>query len=370
MNDRAGTEPVSAAGAHIGARVEYRAVAKSYGAVHALHPTSITIEPGELFSIIGPSGSGKTTMLGVTAGYVPPTSGSIVINGLDIVSVPPFKRNIGMVFQSYSLFPHMTVAENIAFPLRMRGVSRAGMTDRVKQMLAMVRLEAFGERRPIELSGGQQQRVALARAAVYSPALLLMDEPLSALDKNLREEMQYEIKQFQRTLGATVLYVTHDQGEAAAMSDRIGIMNHGRLVQIGGARELYEHPANRFVAGFLGEANILEIAETRPAAGGLVEARTKNGLTLKAAAGHGSFACVRPETIQIDGPDAPGDNRLPGVIVDTTYTAGSLRYRINLGSNTQLTARMPAERKIEAQAPGSQVAVSWRASDTLLLEDG
>ena len=181
----------------------------------ALQPTSLTIEPGEFFSLIGPSGSGKTTLLGVTAGYIAPSSGHIRVDDRDLIGVPPFKRNIGMVFQNYSLFPHMSVAENIAFPLRMRRVGRVRTEERVKRMLAMVRLEGMGERRPSQLSGGQQQRVALARAAIYDPLLLLMDEPLSALDKNLREQMQFEVKQFQEALGATVLYVTHDQAEAA-----------------------------------------------------------------------------------------------------------------------------------------------------------
>ena len=362
----------SAAGAvRMGARVEYREVAKSYGTVHALHPTSLCIAPGEFFSIIGPSGSGKTTLLGVTAGYIPPTTGSILVDERDIVGVPPFRRNIGMVFQNYSLFPHMTVADNIAFPLKMRSVSAGDTSSQVERMLAMVRLEGFGGRRPSELSGGQQQRVALARAAVYNPLLLLMDEPLSALDKNLREEMQYEIKQFQRALGATVLYVTHDQNEAAAMSDRIGIMNAGRLVQVGGARNLYEHPASRFVASFLGEANLFDVTDVRPAAGGLVQARTSDGVLLKAAGGRtGRSACVRPEAIRIGAGASGDDNRLDGAVADATYTAGSLRYRVTLASGMAVTVRMPAERSMQVHAPGARVTLCWKASDTLLIEEG
>ena len=244
-----------------GAEIRFENVAKHYGAVHALHPFSLTIEAGEFFSIIGPSGSGKTTLLGVTAGYVPPSGGRILVNGENIVGVPPFRRGIGMVFQNYALFPHMSVAENVSFPLRMRRTDKAATAERVKRILAMVQLEQLAERRPSQLSGGQQQRVALARAAVYDPVLLLMDEPLSALDKNLRETMQDEIKQFQAALDSTVLYVTHDQSEAAAISHRIAIMNHGRLEQVGTPRELYEHPVNRFVASFLGEANLFELVE-------------------------------------------------------------------------------------------------------------
>jgi putative spermidine/putrescine transport system ATP-binding protein len=359
----------SAIKAGMGATVRYEAVAKSYGTVQALQPTTFEIGSGELVSIIGPSGSGKTTLLGVTAGYVTPTSGSILVDGHDIVGVAPFRRNIGMVFQSYSLFPHMTVAENIDFPLKMRGMPEAERRARVLRMLATVRLDGYDERRPSELSGGQQQRVALARAAVYEPLLLLMDEPLSALDKNLREEMQYEIKQFQRALGATVLYVTHDQNEAAAMSDRIGIMNEGRLVQVGNARDLYEHPASRFVASFLGEANLFSIVDRTSTAAGC-ELRTEDGGVLKAAQGAGSIACVRPESIHIGPADGSYENRRMGKVADAVYTAGSLRYRVDLPSGATVTVRLPSERSAALYAPGTEVEIAWRASDTILVEEG
>ncbi len=352
-----------------GATVSYQAVAKTYGPVQALHPTTIEIASGELVSIIGPSGSGKTTLLGVTAGYIAPTSGRILLDGRDIVSIAPFRRNLGMVFQNYSLFPHMTVAENIAFPLRMRSVASAEQRERVERMLSMVRLEGYGDRRPSELSGGQQQRVALARAAVYEPLLLLMDEPLSALDKNLREEMQYEIKQFQRALRATVLYVTHDQSEAAAMSDRIGIMNEGRLVQVGTARDLYEHPRSRFAASFLGEANLFQVLEQRPMAGG-IEIETREGGTLRAAAGSGSVACVRPESMRIGSGDGSYENSIMGTVADAVYTAGSLRYRVDLASGATLTVRLASERSAELRAPGTSIELCWRASDTILVEEG
>jgi putative spermidine/putrescine transport system ATP-binding protein len=360
-----------AAGAGAGARVRYVDVAKHYGHVQALQPTSLTIEPSEFFSIIGPSGSGKTTLLGVTAGYISPSAGQILIDEQDVVGVAPFKRNIGMVFQNYSLFPHMTVAENLAFPLRMRGAAGADIRPRVERMLSMVRLGGFGDRRPMQLSGGQQQRIALARAAIYDPLLLLMDEPLSALDKNLREQMQDEIKQFQAVLGTTVLYVTHDQNEAAAMSDRIAIMNEGVVIQIGNARDLYERPRNRFVASFLGEANLFDVTDV----GALTSSRrmvtTARGLRFATTgdlpSGERRYACVRPEAIRIGEDDPASDNRLSGVVADLVYTAGSLRYRVRVAEHTIMTVR----RAVGENPPGDgdAVTLSWRAADTLLLGD-
>src|SRR5690242_2303591 len=205
----------------LGAAVQFIALEKRYGTVTALLPTNLDVRSGEFFAIIGPSGSGKSTLLGVTAGFIPASGGHILVDGRDLVGEPPYTRNIGMVFQNYSLFPHMSVAENIAFPLKMRRLAAAEVAAKVARMLEIVRLAGFGDRRPQQLSGGQQQRVALARAAVYDPILLLMDEPLGALDKNLREEMQEEIKRFQAAIGTTVIYVTHDQQEAACMADRI-----------------------------------------------------------------------------------------------------------------------------------------------------
>jgi putative spermidine/putrescine transport system ATP-binding protein len=354
-----------------GAQVEYRDIAKNYGAVQALLPTSIAIEPGEFFSIIGPSGSGKTTLLGVTAGYIPPSGGQILVNGRNIVAVPPFQRNIGMVFQNYALFPHMTVGANVGFALRMRGMPKAEIAERVARILSLVRLGEMADRRPGQLSGGQQQRVALARAAVYDPLLLLMDEPLSALDKNLREAMQDEIKQFQAALGSTVLYVTHDQAEAAAMSHRIAIMNRGRLAQVGSPRDLYEHPVNRFVASFLGEANLFDLTEVA-AHGNGAKALTANGFALYSAmapAATAQCACVRPETINLSDEPADADNSLEGRIVDATYTAGSLRYRIEVAPDLILTQRTPSVRGAALMPMGSRVHVSWRAEDTLLVDN-
>jgi putative spermidine/putrescine transport system ATP-binding protein len=355
-----------------GAVVAFDGVSKLYGTVEALRPTSLRIEAGEFFAIIGPSGSGKSTLLGITAGFVSPTAGSITVDGKDIVAFPPYHRNFGMVFQNYALFPHMTVAENIAFPLRMRGFSRADIGRKVASSLDMVRLGGFGDRRPSELSGGQQQRVALARAAVYDPLLLLMDEPLGALDKNLREEMQEEIKRFQHALGATVIYVTHDQHEAAYMADRLAIMRSGRIEQIGPPRELYEKPRTTFVASFLGEASLLPVSGVRPEGARQVLATTSGGLDVMATAAanikDAAFLCIRPENIEL-GKDALGsDNVFDGVVEDAVFTTGSVRYRITLArTDHSLTARTPSRPGIEVMQAGQPVKVGWNRDAALLL---
>jgi len=275
------------------------------------------------------------------------------------------------VFQNYALFPHMTVGANVGFALKMRGVAKAEIAERVARILSLVRLGDMADRRPGQLSGGQQQRVALARAAVYDPLLLLMDEPLSALDKNLREAMQDEIKQFQAALGSTVLYVTHDQAEAAAMSHRIAIMNHGRLAQVGSPRDLYEHPVNRFVASFLGEANLFDLSDII-AHGNGARATTGDGFVLNSAmapAASAQCACVRPETITLSENPVEADNSLSGRIVDATYTAGSLRYRIEVAPDVILTQRTPSVRGAALMPTGTEVHVSWRAEDTLLVDN-
>lgn len=354
-----------------GALVEFGGVTKSYGPVTALRPTSLRIEAGEFFAIIGPSGSGKSTLLGITAGFIVPSAGLIRIDGADIVAVPPYSRNFGMVFQNYALFPHMTVAENIGFPLRMRGVAKAEKAARVARALAMVRLDGLGDRRPSELSGGQQQRVALARAAVYDPLLLLMDEPLGALDKNLREEMQEEIKKFQKALGVTVIYVTHDQQEAAAMADRLAIMRNGRLEQIGSPRQLYERPQNVFVAGFLGEASILPVTKATPLAGGFAMAELAGGGNVEAVAspGAGEALCIRPECIVV-GPDAEQtDNVFAAQVEEAVYANGSVRYRLRLdGSGHVVTARFSTRPDLVLMQPGQPTKVGWARRDGLLIE--
>ncbi|GLU29069.1 ABC transporter ATP-binding protein [Brucella sp. NBRC 12950] len=240
--------------------IQIRQLNKSYGSTSILRDVDLDVRQGEFLTLLGPSGSGKTTMLNIIAGIVQSDSGTIMLRGQDISHLPPEKRDIAVVFQNYALFPHMTVAQNVAFPLKMRGVGRDECKRRVEEALSIVKLESFAARYPSELSGGQQQRVALARAQVFGPAIMLMDEPLSALDKRLREHMKTELKLMQQRLGLTVIYVTHDQSEALALSDRIAVMEEGRISQLSSPQDVYEHPANRFVAEFIGEANLMPMA--------------------------------------------------------------------------------------------------------------
>lgn len=353
-----------------GERVVYEGVTKEYGAVTALYPTAMTVEQGEFFSIIGPSGSGKTTLLGVTAGFIPPTRGRVLVGGRDLVGVPPFQRNIGMVFQSYSLFPHMTVAQNIAFPLRMRKLSRSDQDKKVGRMLEMVRLTGLGDRYPRQLSGGQQQRVALARAAIYDPLLLLMDEPLSALDKNLREDMQRELKNFQSMLGTTVIYVTHDQHEAASMSQRIAIMDGGRVVQVGTPRELYDRPGSRFVASFLGAANIFEVDRHWNVSGDHTSVNVRDGFKVSAAgvAPAGKFVvCVRPERIRMSATRSGADNEVDGVVTDVIYSSGIIHYCVRIASGRELNQKIQVDGSTPQFARGQQVVMSWSSADSQLV---
>jgi putative spermidine/putrescine transport system ATP-binding protein len=359
-----------------GAGVSIKGLSKRYGDVVALAPTDLDIEPGEFFSLLGPSGSGKSTLLGSIAGFTPPSAGGIAIDGVDVVSIPPYRRNIGMVFQNYALFPHMTVFENIAFPLRLRKLPEPDIVARVTRMLATVRLPDLGTRMPSQLSGGQQQRVALGRAAAYDPRVLLMDEPLGALDKNLREELQYEIKQFHAEIGATIIYVTHDQDEAATLSNRIAIMREGRIVQVGRPRDLYERPRNAFVASFLGEANVLTVSGMRNGHDGLALIETAEGITVHApkpgAVPDGGYvACIRPETIHLAADGAPvrrADlNVIEGRIADVIYTAGTVRYRVDATDRGRLTVKVPSQRDAPFHPQGSRVSLVCAASDVLLI---
>jgi putative spermidine/putrescine transport system ATP-binding protein len=358
-----------------GASLEYTEVGKRYGTLVALHPVDLTIQAGEFFAMIGPSGSGKTTLLGITAGFVAPSHGRVRVNGRDIVGEPPYRRDVGMVFQNYSLFPHMTVAANVGFPLRMRRVAKPEIAERVRTALAMVRMETFGDRLPAQLSGGQQQRVALARAAIYRPGLLLMDEPLGALDKNLREEMQDEIKQLQRQLGATVVYVTHDQQEAATLADRVAILRAGRLEQVGPPRAVYEQPHNRFVASFLGEANLLPLAATTHAPDAL-PVQTTSGPQQMAGPGDagpercaGPVLCVRPENVRLGDAAEGCANRWIATVQETVHIAGSLRYRLELPGGTLILVRAPARLGDPVWQVGEQVPLGWRPEDTTILRD-
>src|SRR5512139_4024793 len=273
--------------------IELRETSRAFGSVVALDRVSLTIAPGEFFALLGPSGSGKTTCLRLIAGFAHPDRGSILLDGEDVTGVPPFDRNVNTVFQDYALFPHMSVAENVAYGPRVRGVKSAERLARAREMLELVQLGSFGERRPAQLSGGQKQRVALARALINQPKVLLLDEPLGALDLKLREEMQAELKGLQQRLGITFVFVTHDQGEALSMADRVAVFSHGRIVQLDTPRGLYTRPRTAFVASFVGGANVIE------------------GATAERLTGRRSPFAIRPELIDVLPDDArPGDDAI------------------------------------------------------------
>jgi putative spermidine/putrescine transport system ATP-binding protein len=351
-----------------GAELEFVRVSKTFGAIAALQLTSLKIMPGEFFALLGPSGSGKSTLLGTVAGFVAPSGGRVLIDGTDITATPPHRRNVGMVFQNYALFPYLSVAQNIAFPLKMRRLPRAEIAARVARSLDMVRLAGFGPRMPAQLSGGQQQRVALARAAVYDPPLLLMDEPLGALDKNLREEMQEELRQFHRKVGATILYVTHDQQEAASMADRIAIMNRGHVEQVGAPHAVYQKPNNSFVAQFLGEANMFRLKRAKPVGQGRIQWLAEEGVALLSdGSTAGTVACVRPENITIAITPPARDNCFRGRIADKIQVASSIRYRVEIAPGCSVSVRVGAERRAPALAVDETVHVGWDADDMLVM---
>ena len=328
-------------------------VGKTYGtgpnAVVALGDVSIDIEQGEFFTLLGPSGCGKTTLLRCIAGFETPTSGAILLSGRDITHTPPNLRPVNTVFQSYALFPHLTVADNVGFGLKMLGKPRAEVAASVARVLALVKLESFADRLPEQLSGGQQQRVALARALAPAPQVLLLDEPLSALDLKLRKEMQSELKRLQTETGITFIFVTHDQEEALTMSDRIGVMSAGHLLQVGTPREIYDHPVDRFVADFIGETNFLP---------GRVEAgavRIGSGETLAVPPGSHSgdvILAIRPEQIKIG---AAGG--LSAKVVDYTYLGTDTHYTLALGDGTKMIARVQSHSGDDLRV-GDSVAVS------------
>ena len=336
-------------------------VTKRFGDVVAVDNIDLEIPDGEFFSLLGPSGCGKTTTLRMVAGLEFPTEGSIKIFNEEMALRPPNKRPINTVFQSYALFPHMTIADNIAFGLQMRGVDKAEITQKVNEAIDLVRLGGMGNRRPKQLSGGQQQRVALARALVNRPKVLLLDEPLGALDLKLRQAMQLELKDIQREVGITFVYVTHDQEEALTMSDRIGIMNEGKLLQIGASEDIYENPNSRFVAGFIGETNF--VAGTVAEEGAV---RLSNGVVVKArtfsTARSEVTVTLRPEKIHLHlTPDTarPGYNTVPGTIARRIYYGESLYYEIDIGTGDLIDARVenvPSQARYDA---GDQIVIAF-----------
>jgi spermidine/putrescine transport system ATP-binding protein len=342
--------------------LELRHLSKWFGDFAAVDDLSLEIASGEFLTLLGASGSGKTTTLRMIAGFEPATSGDILMAGQPIAALPPFKRDINTVFQHYALFPHMSVRDNIAYGLRMRRVPAAEREERVSRSLEMVKLEQLGARSPRQLSGGQQQRVALARALVNRPRVLLLDEPLGALDLKLRKEMQLELKHLQTDLGITFVYVTHDQEEALTMSDRIVLMRQGRIAQIGTPRELYDRPASRYVADFIGDTNLLA-GTLVECAGGVATLRVGDvalrGLCDGALpAGREAWLTVRPEAIRlIDGHGAPaGQNTVAGTVDDAVYAGSTLRVHVTLPGGQRLVASVPSGTIAPAGVP---VTLSW-----------
>jgi putative spermidine/putrescine transport system ATP-binding protein len=348
--------------------VEIRRASKNYGAVRALDDVSLNVAPGEFVSLLGPSGSGKTTLLGLLGGFVQPSSGSIHFGDLDVTFMPPHQRDIGVVFQNYALFPHMNVGENVAFPLRARRLPKAEWPGKVQAALAMVGLAGYEERGIGQLSGGQRQRVALARAMIFEPRLILMDEPLSALDKQLRESMQIELRELHRRIGATIIYVTHDQREALTMSDRVAILKDGRLVQIDQPKRLHDHPANSFVASFIGEASLLPVRRIDASSVALGSTVLRSARTIPND--DALVLAVHSEKILIDdGSGDPTANRLTGTVTDVVYQGESLRIFLALAEGLQLSLRQPSHHGAyrHIPPPGGSITVVLHPEDTIVV---
>jgi putative spermidine/putrescine transport system ATP-binding protein len=363
------------AGKASGAQLHLRQLTKTFGAAKAVDQISLDVPAGAFVSLLGPSGSGKTTTLNLIAGFLTPDAGDILLDGRSIADVPPHKRNIGMVFQSYSLFPHMTVADNVGFPLRMRTkLSREAARKRIDDMLALVQLAHLAGRYPRQLSGGQQQRVAMARALVSHPRLLLMDEPLGALDKKLREQMQVEIKRIHRSVGTTVIYVTHDQTEALTMSDLVVVMHQARVAQVGSPRVLYEAPANLFVADFLGDSNLLPAKIVSSSHDEAVVA-IGNGATLRAprgslavAAGDRAVVLIRPEDMSVttSGEHAGTQQQsLAGAVKDISYHGDTFKLDIAVGDDV-LKVKVARE-AAAGMEPGRAVFLTWKPAAVRIL---
>lgn len=348
--------------------IHIRQVTKTYGEVHALDHVDIEVQSGEFLTLLGPSGSGKTTLLMVLAGFTRPDFGSVRFGDREVIRMPPHRRDVGMVFQNYALFPHMSVAGNIAFPLKMRDVPKDEIGQRVEAALSTVQLDGFAGRRIDQLSGGQKQRVALARAIVFEPRILLMDEPLSALDKKLRDHMQIELRHLHEKLGMTTVYVTHDQREALTMSDRVAVINHGRLIQCAAPRTIYDHPATPFVANFIGESTLLpvEVADDRA---------LLQGQALRLSGPPPAARCrlmLRPERLTVlpDG-DHPEYNVFPGTVLEVVYQGESFVAYVKLRDGTEVSMRGISQRETLASVParGGEVLLGLHREETVLIPE-
>jgi len=352
-------------------RVALRNVTKRFGSVVALKTISLDIEEGEFITLLGPSGCGKTTTLRLIAGFNDPDQGQILLGDQDITNLPPQKREIGMVFQDYALFPHLTIKENIAFPLRERRTPKEKINDRVVELLELVRLPGVEERYPSELSGGQAQRISVARAVAYPPRVLLMDEPLGALDLKLREAMQLELRRIQQELQITTVFVTHDQTEAMNMSDRIAVMRNGEIEQVGTARDIYNFPQSSFVADFVGRINLLD-AELLGNSGGIAELKILNDVKIRAKIATEALSkslCVgiRPEKLAIgrSGHEDRYDNQIPGKVISSTFSGNLLDVFVDVGAGKPfLVEQRPDQVPLEINTP---VDVCWNAQDALVL---
>ncbi|MEQ8451117.1 MAG: ABC transporter ATP-binding protein [Nitratireductor sp.] len=355
---------------------ELRHIVKVYHGAQtpAVRDLNLTIRDGEFLTLLGPSGSGKTTTLMMLAGFERPSEGQILLKGEDITYVAPHKRGLGVVFQSYALFPHMSVFENVAFPLSVRGVNKADISSRVNRTLEVVKLAALADRQPRQLSGGQQQRVALARALVFDPPVVLMDEPLGALDRQLREHMQIEISRLHRDLGVTVIYVTHDQDEALTMSDRVAVFNGGLVRQLSSPKELYDHPNDEFVARFVGENNNIEGTVAAVEGGGRCRVLLADGTPVRAMGmptlveGAAVFVSLRPERVHCGVPAAEGGfNVLKGTVSDVVFRGDHVRLSVLTPSVGELNARIPRADLREDLVQGAEIDVHWSASQCLAI---
>ena len=353
------------------ASLEMKNIQKWYGIHHVVRDFDLYIEPGEFLTFLGPSGSGKTTALKMIAGFETLSSGDVLLGPRSVADMPPYERGIGMVFQNYALFPHMTVVENVAFPLRVRNVARSETEEKVLRALQLVKMIEYRDRYPNQLSGGQQQRIALARAIVFDPSVLLMDEPLGALDRNLREHMKIEIMRIQKELNITVIFVTHDQDEALTMSDRIAVINEGTLVQVADSRSLYDNPQDRFVASFVGESNLLpcRIDRVENGSGKVTIAECASGVARLSgqSGGEAGWLFVRPEHVDISlrGTRSDAQNILEGIVEAALFLGEMTRYAVRCGN---VTITVKQQNRGQAHfADGTPVTVSWNAENCIVL---